>query len=214
MIGYTFTDVIIRESDFAHKISNLHLSNKFSDRILGRCANVILAPTALITCALDTLMCLGAGLGAICTLGMKKSFVDKMIVHFHETSQILAEPYLQLLTAIAPPYPEYTRYNGLFCNLVQPLGSNIKNLISPNNNFLKRHVASRLTIALLVTSLVITKVIDGVIGVIAAPISLVMAGKFKKLNTLALNGLYATNLIGDLMCLSIAIINPKAIFSG
>jgi hypothetical protein len=77
-----------------------------------------------------------------------------------------------------------------------------------SDNFLKRHVASRLTYALLAVSCLATRVADGAIGVAAAGLSVLTGGNFESLNNLAYRTLQAPGIINDLFYCTIKFINP------
>lgn len=77
-----------------------------------------------------------------------------------------------------------------------------------SENFLKRHVASRLTYILLAISCVVTRAVDGVIALPAAVLSILTVGKIQSLNNLAYRTLQATGIISDLAYCIIKIVNP------
>lgn len=77
-----------------------------------------------------------------------------------------------------------------------------------SDNFLKRHVASRLTYALLAVSCLVTRAVDGIIGIPAAGLSILTGGKFESLNNLAYRTLQAPGIINDLFYCTIKFINP------
>lgn len=76
-----------------------------------------------------------------------------------------------------------------------------------------RNVVSRLSFVVLAVAFTITRVVDGVIGIIATPLSLLCLGKSDRLNSTAFLGLTFTNLPLSLIYFAIRTINPQAQFT-
>lgn len=187
--------------------------------VLYRGAKFALAPVAFITCTLDTIVGLGYGLGTIRTLGTHKPTWEKTIIHLRHSREILLISYAFFLTAINPraDFPKTGTVissdgRGLTTNLVfepiKKVGINCRE----SDNFLKKHVASRLTYALLAISCLVTRAVDGIIGVPAAALSILTCGsvKFGSLHNVAYRGLQTTGIIDDLFYCTIKFINPWA----
>jgi|LakMenEpi03Aug12_release.lakeMendotaPanAssembly.Ray.scaffolds.fasta_scaffold08994_16 hypothetical protein len=79
-----------------------------------------------------------------------------------------------------------------------------------SENYLKRHVGSRLTYLSLALSSLITRIIDFIVGLLAAIVSLSIFGTSKFLNTMAYRELTGSALIKDLSFCAAKIINPWA----
>jgi len=208
--------------------------------VLARGAHFVLAPSFFITCAVDTIIGLGVGIGAFCTLGKHKPICEIAYAHLYSSNMLFVRPYVNLLQTINPEakladrsnfkgnIPFFINYHGetklcitnnkppmitadgtgylsdLIINPLKDIGRSCYN----SNNFLKRHVASRLTYALLAVSCLITRAVDGVIGVVAASLSILTGGKFESLNNLAYRTLQAPGIINDLFYCTIKFINP------
>lgn len=207
-------------------------------QIFSRGAYLALAPLSIITVALDTIVGIGAATMTLLTLGCYKKSYSISRSHFYIERGFI-NPYLFLLRSINPNSPfqqsfddvmsDGTRFlsalkgeiplkefkigiqgNGLFSNLV------IKPLIEKatdhqnSNNFLNKHIVSRLTYALLAISCVITRVADAAIALPAVALSLITLGQFNSLNCTAIRALYAPRLAFDLYFCLLKIINPWA----
>ena len=207
------TEKFIDNSSFTEKIKDLYDSEKRLDRILARFGCVVLVPTALITTALDTLLCLGAGLGALCTLGMEESLLERVIVYgYGGVEKILAKPYQKLLIAVSPSFPECNYDKDIFDKFFTTFTGKIEELVE-SEEFFKREVVSRLAAPLVVVAIVIADLFNIVIGIVCTPISFLLLGKSKIVNTLAYNGLRGIALIVNMILFPIALINPRSIFS-
>lgn len=203
--------------------------------VLGRGAHFMLAPTSFITNALDTIVGLGAGIGAICTLGKHQPTLTAAFNHLSRSNKLAVHPYVHFLKTINPE----AKFSGDLENLppteriiAMTIGSSyrparisgdgdgfisdtaitsLKNIARGcynSDNFLKRHVASRLTYVLLAISCLVTRVVDGVIGVLTGAFSILTVGKFESLNNVAYRALQAPGIINDLFYCTIKFINP------
>lgn len=193
--------------------------------ILARGAHILLTPVSFITSAVDTIIGLGAGIGAICTLGTHKQTFNVACYHLSSSKELFVLPYVNFVQTINPEarFSEayIVRYLGLakkamisgdgvgFLSdfVINPL-KNIARSCYNSDNFLTRHVASRLTYALLAVSCLVTRAVDGIIGIPAAALSILTVGKFESLNNLAYRTLQAPGIIGDLFYCTIKFINP------
>jgi hypothetical protein len=198
--------------------------------VLARGAHFVLAPASFITSAVDTIIGLGVGIGAICTLG--KHYPTFKIAHNHLSGSrgLFVRPYKNLLQTINPE----AKFSGDLANeshlvrqlrlakqakisgdgdgflsdlVIDPL-KDIARSCYNSDNFLKRHVASRLTYALLAISCLVTRVVDGIISIPVAGLSILTGGKFESLNNLAYRTLQAPGIINDLFYCTIKFINP------
>lgn len=193
--------------------------------VLARGAHLLLTPASFITSAVDTIIGLGAGIGAICTLGKHQSTVKVAFNHLSGSNKLFVRPYVNFLQTINPE----AKFSGDAAN--QPFGlakqamisgdgdgflsdlvinplKNIARSCYNSDNFLKRHVASRLTYALLAVACLVTRAVDGIIGIPAAGLSILTGGKFESLNNLAYRTLQAPGIINDLFYCTIKFINP------
>lgn len=181
----------------------------FQNQILARGANLLLVPTSLITCALDTIVGIGAGIGTILTVGKHLPTCQFACNHIKQSFQLLPHVYASLLRAIHPQASlGDTKLKGVV-GFVDPIWEKA-NTYSLSDHFLKRHVASRLTFALALVASVVTRAVDGIFGICFAALSLLTLGKIEKMNEVAYNTLKASGVIRDLFFSTLLILNPWA----
>ena len=207
--------------------------NFLKNHIFARCAYLILAPASIITSAVDTIIGLGAAVGTICTFGKHTPTYNIAYKHISFSRNLIVGPYVNILRTINPKAkftrnledecyakrhfgtkPDYTPPlvsvdgDGFTSNLVKdPLKNKARSCYN-SDNFLKRHISSRLTYALLAVSCIVTRAVDGIIGIPAAALSILTGGKFKTLNNLTFRALQAPAIIDDLFYCTIKFINP------
>jgi hypothetical protein len=203
---------------------NLVQSNEttfLKKQILARGARFVLTPASFISSALDTIIGLGAGIGAILTLGTHASTFKVAINHLSNSKMLVALPYVNILLTINPEAkvaenstnkykPPMIRADkdGLISDIVINSLRNVARTCYNSDNFLKRHVATRLTYVLLAVSCLVTRVVDGIIGIPAAGLSILTGGKYESLNNLAYRTLQTPGIIYDLFYCTIKLINP------
>lgn len=191
-------------------------------QIGGRFCYLALTPFSAITSIADTVIGIGAGIGTIATLGTNPKIFNTSISYISSSRYIIAKPYINILRTINPnakffefdPDKQKSSISptddGLLTGEVQRF-LELKALdASTSNNFLKRHVISRLTYALLAISSIVTRYVDGIIGVSAAVLSIAFLGTVEPLNNLAYRGLQSTGIISDLFYCTAKFINPWA----
>lgn len=191
--------------------------------VLARGAHSILAPCSFITNSVDTIIGLGVGIGVLFTAGTHKPTFKFAMNHLDGSRKIFAQPFFNLLKTINPEAkftgndqilnwhtsPLIGAYgNGFTAHFVIEDLKIVARSCYNSKNFLKRHVASRLTYALLAISCLVTRAVDGVICIPAASLSLLMVGKCESLNNLAYRTLKAPGIIHDLFFCTIRFINP------
>jgi len=196
----------------------------FKKHCLTRAILLATVPTYIVTSVVDLSIGVFAGFGALLTGGRYQPILDLAVIHLPSSKFIVALPYKHLLRAInlESKFPVFKKNrpsnqqpvvnydgNGLISHFViNYLEDVAKNVITSKNPF-KRHIVSRLTYGLLALSVVITRVVDGIIGVIAGTFAILTYGKIGVLNNLAIRGLQAPHLIYDLFDCTIKIINLK-----
>jgi len=143
--------------------------------VLARGAHFVLAPALFITSALDTIVGLGVGIGALCTLGKHKPTYKIASYHLSSANKLFVRPYVNLLRVINPEAKFSGDLDNLFIGFAKQAmisGSGdgfLSDLVANplldiarscynSDNFLKRHVASRLTYALLAVSYLVSGV--------------------------------------------------------
>lgn len=187
--------------------------------VLARAAHLALVPASFITSAVDTIIGLGVGIGVICTLGKHESTFKITRNHLFSSNRLFVRPYVNLLQTINPE-ANFSGSNGRSMISAEGVGflsdfslnllMNIARDCYNSDNFLKRHVFSRLTYVLLAVACLVTRAVDGIIGIPVAGLSILTGGKFESLNNLAYRTLQATGIIEDLFCCTIRFINPLA----
>src|SRR5205085_7208029 len=65
--------------------------------VLARGAHFLLAPASFITSAVDTIIGMGAGIGAICTLGKHRPLFKVAFNHLSCSNKLLVRPYINIL---------------------------------------------------------------------------------------------------------------------
>jgi len=179
--------------------------------ITQRAAFLSLVPLSTIASITDLVSGIFGVIASLSTLGRNKHLLRETNTHIKSFGNIISAPYLNLLKTINPNAP--------FTNPKhQPTGYLAPCFISPpskkatefrsSDNFFHRHISSRLSYALTSIVAIISRALDGVIGTIAAPISILTLGKFQCINNAAFHGLKAPALLTDLFYLSAIFINP------
>jgi len=201
-----------------------NISDKcYEAQFLARAGYFVLMPLSIITCAIDTIIGIGFGLANIFTGGTRKGTAAHTKNFLESSIYIIAEPYqclLQLVNPRAGFEPDCGDYffstnpnceDSFLTEIVREfLCDKAEEYRGSDNSFFKRHIASRLTYALLTISLVISRIADGVIGVVAAPFAVLTFGKFEILNNLAFQGLKTPGIISDLVLNITCTVNPWA----
>jgi hypothetical protein len=170
------------------------------------------APALFITSAVHTIVGLGVGIGIICTNGKHQPTIDVTFNHLCSSNLLFTLPYAIFLDTINPeakifePNKEAV-FSRFLINFINPLNEFAESCYN-SDNFLKKHVASRLTCVLLAVSCLVNRAADGVIGIGAGCLSIVTVGKYKPLNNLAFKTLQAPGIINDLFYCTIKFINP------
>lgn len=173
---------------------------------MGRHDILLLAPKSFIVCALDTILGLGGGIAAICTLGRNQATCDFTIAHLSYSTIVLSKPYEFILKAINPKANDYnTSFLG---KLVKPLLDK-GDEFAKADNFLKREVASRLTFGLAGIVAVIRRIVGAIIAIPVTCLSLLAAGRVECLNKTAIETLTSTGIIWDVFFYTLKILNPQ-----
>lgn len=210
-------------------------TNFFKKQVGARVGHLALTPWSAVTSVADTIVGFGAGLAAIATQGKHKPTFKFAIEHLDSSKKIIVRPYVNLLKTLNPeakfsgsisnaPYVHrYMAYvtgqkdafitgdgDGFITSYVSEFLKDVARSCYNSDSFLKRHIASRLTYALLAVSSVITRLADGIIGVVAATLSFITLGKEESINNLAYRALQAPGIVNDIFYCTIKLINPWA----
>jgi hypothetical protein len=176
-------------------------------QVLARGAFLALAPASLITIGVDTILGIGSGIAAICTLGKHKPIRKFASRHIVEANELFAVPYRSFLKAINPIAKLDFTSGYMVTSLTQPL-FDMADICKKSDNYLKKQVASRLTYALTAIACLVTSVVDGIFSLSFVALSILTAGKLKDVNNLAYKSLKAPGVIDDLYYLTLVTINP------
>jgi hypothetical protein len=210
MFNYaTATDhFIIKTKDSIYDSWNSPDASFVQKHILTRGAYLLLAPASLITTAIDTIVGLGAAIGAIAILGRSQKIFDFACGFACESNYLLSYPYQNFLQAINPD-ADFGDMNGyIVSSAISPIEDFAKEC-SKSENFLQRHVASRLTYALAALACLVTRAVDGVISIPMTAISIITLGNFALINNLAYKTLKAPGIIMDIFYFSVYVLNPQ-----
>lgn len=194
--------------DLKYFIDGLSCSNNFFHTCTGRALHLALVPVSFIRNAAYTIAGIGEAIKANCSCGVHKP-LGVTLTYLGYSRQLLTEPYMLFLRMINPkaaiPVISQTCSNGI---LTPPISYWIKNRAG---NYAKRgkFAPSRLTHALLPLACLVTRAVDGIIGIGAAVLSILTAGKFASLNDIAFRGLLAPDIIMDLFDSTFHIVNPN-----
>ncbi|MGE4574305.1 MULTISPECIES: hypothetical protein [Parachlamydia] len=203
-------------------------TNFFKKHVLARGLHLTLVPSSIVTSVIDTTIGLGIGIAVLATVGKHEKMTRFAFNHVFCASKLAVFPYVNFLQAINPKIHFLSNEYGKHANFAieakkcmisnegfgftsDPFNFRLRKKASEYcdaNSFFKRHVASRLTYALLALSCVVTRIADGIIGVPIAALSILTAGKFVFLNNLAYRTLQAPSIVGDLFYCTINCINP------
>ncbi|MBS4168512.1 hypothetical protein [Parachlamydia sp. AcF125] len=184
-------------------------TNFLKKHVIARGAYLALVPSSFVTSALDTIVGLGTGVGVFLTLGKQQKTFTIAFNHLINTDRLVAQPYAHFLKMVNPKAEFSDERCGIITYPVAGALDKKAEKFSSSNNFLKRHVASRLTYALLAISCLVTRAVDGIIGIPTATLSVLTAGKFESLNKLAYRSLKAPGIIADLFGCTLNVIDPR-----
>ncbi len=209
-------------------------TNFLKKQVLARGGNLVLTPWSATINVADTIIGISAGCASIATVGKHKSTYDFALLHLDSSRKVLVRPYTRLLKTINPqaPFTRAPRRNerwmtvlmdsntsdplingdgdGFITHYVWEALRNKAHDFYNSSNWGKRHIASRLTYALLAIASLVTRAVDGIIGVIAAGVSFLTLGKIESINNLAYRALQAPGIVKDLFYCTIKFINPWA----
>jgi hypothetical protein len=190
-------------------------TNFLKKEILARCGRLVLIPLSATTAALDVALGTIGAAGALLTQGRNKSLCSFAMKHLDASSKILAQPYANLLKTFDPKNSLSgstvgAAGEGIIADVLVSTPDYLAERCKKSNNFIVRHIASRLTYVLLATACLIARAVDGVIGALALPLSLITLGKCRSINALAYRGLQAPGILKDLCHYIVKFINPWA----
>ncbi|MCC5832857.1 MAG: hypothetical protein JJU12_07440 [Chlamydiales bacterium] len=195
------------------KLNDIYSHSKSHSKKFGiRGAYLSLVPVSAITSIVDTAIGACAAIPVLATAGKHEKTTDFAFQFLASSFTIVSKPYLNLLRTLNPTAEVNRHYDENYPGICAPyfvsMSDEIGNNYCGSNNFFKRHVASRLTYAFFAISLVVTRLVEGIIGLIAGAFSLLTVGKVPLLNNTAYLGLSATGIIHELFFFTLKVINP------
>lgn len=195
---------------------NWAVSQKFLKRhVLARAGFFALAPLSILTTFADTFIGGVSGTLSLITLGKSRKIYFFSADHLSSSKNIIATPYLNLIRTLNPQARFDSEKgiikrdgNGLITNFVY---KKIKKQVSDcykSSNIFKKHIATRGFFIALGASSVICRVVDGILGGLATPLSFLTFGKFHTINHIAVRGLKAGGMVQDVYYCAVKFINP------
>lgn len=216
---YTLLD---RVDNFANAYKGYNKSTFSAENNWARAKSFVCVPGSFVASILDT--CRGVPEGLIAGLpiavlremGYANKLAEEVFLdaekHISHSRLIVADPFKHLLQTINPKVLR----NDEGCIsmdgdgfIASGVGAVVESLTKTKSS-LYRHTVSRLVYALAPIALVIARIADAIIGLVAAPLALLSCGirPVPFLNHLAYRGLQAPGLISDLYQCAIGFINP------
>ncbi len=220
-----------RSNNFCLYYINRNLSNsesKLKSQCLAKGALIGLGVLNIVTGIADTAIGVALGCANVATAGTNYKIYKATISQFTNTQAMLSISYMNFLRTINPkgvfsqnltkkflpddykPPVISVKGDGLLTDSVTTSINKFARDCYTSDNKLKKHVISRLTYPVLALAYLVTRTVDGIIGLLAATFSLLTLGKFTILNNVAFRGLQAPGIIGDLFYCAVKTINPSA----
>ncbi len=220
-------------SYISSNLSNSSEASFYKKEILARGGYLLLAPLSIVTSLADTIIGVVLGVASIATAGKEKRIYNCTLDHLQSGRKIVVRPYVNFIKALNPEakfsgsIENMDRMTRLFAEerkdafitgdgdgfitdfVFDKLRSHAQKCYN-SNNLVSRHIGARLSYGLLALSCLVTRAVDGLIGVPSAIISCLTFGKIESINNLAYRGLQFPGVIKDLFYCSVKIINPWA----
>jgi hypothetical protein len=176
--------------------------------VLARGAYLSLAAFSFIGNALGTIA--GLSIAVMAPILTKNNKIYNLSSEWTACSgRLFSQPYACFLRTINPEAEINKSRSILSSSILQPLVV-FANTNKGSSNFLKKHVASRLTYGLLAISCLVIRAVQGVISIPTTLLSILTLGKFQFINTLAHQNLIAPIIIHELFRYVPQFINPWA----
>jgi len=199
-----------------HLYISQHLRNPKAScatrEIASRVSFLALVPFSLIPSAADAIIGTGIGVVAVLSGGTLCTTNDIHRRYIDSTNHLLSQPYICLLRTINPNVLVESPGRGYFTSKVQGFIAQAIRNCNESESTLVKHFVSRLTFALYGIASVVTRAVDGVLGVIAALFSFMTLGYFTELNRFAYRNLQVTGVIEDLVKSILGCMRPSLAF--
>lgn len=180
---------------------------------MSRGLTVLTGVATPFTTALDTIIGLGAFLGAGVTLGRIDYFNKHMSNHLH-SFKVLPSRTMRSVVKFFKPKAKFGKKvdfkNGLITECVKTTLNRALAICSrEDSNIFNRKITTRL-IALLQIVASITRIADFCIGLVATLLVVITLGSSESINDIAFRGLQITGLVTDILEACIKFLNPSA----
>jgi hypothetical protein len=202
----------------ANTLAGDHASFK-SKQIYARASFVGFIPASIAAISIETVLGMLLGVGSVITIGKHSDVYKTSKFHLKCSNILISLPYYNFLCAINPTAELTTtkkgqdavvKKQGLITESTRKAFKNFAKGNAQSTNWFPKQVTSRLTYATLLVACVVTRAVDGVIGLGAAAASILLLGTSKTLNTVAYKALQTPGIIYDIYYCGIKFINPGA----
>jgi|694.fasta_scaffold16970_4 hypothetical protein len=210
-VSLTHSTIYPSEKYIVENFTSQKNTSYLKREVLARGAYLALIPTFLTTYALDILIGLGSCLVTFSTLGTHMPSYRATHNHLMGSTQLLNNSYFLFLRMVNPmsKVPTAERDGVIHDSVRQFLQSKASEFRS-SDNYLKKEVASRLTYALLALASIVTRAVDGVVGILVATFSISTFGAFDWANGFACKALTPSGIIYDIVWCALKVLNPEA----
>ena len=192
-------------------------TNVFYKHILARGAHLGLVPVACITTAIDTVAGLGSAIGTVLTLGTEDDSARFTFEQLKGSGALLMLPMMNFMLAFnssameksADAWIGMSEHGLVSAPCIDAITDFAQEFEYSSDSCFTRNVTARLSYAVLLVSCIVTRAVDGVLGVLAAVFAIVPCFAYCEwLNHAALRGLQAPEILRDLFVCTIGMINP------
>lgn len=188
-------------------VSDLNL--RLSERFQSFAAIPLVAGVAIVGGLVGAVSAVGAAV----LLGRNKEVNEFSFECFNAFSEIFSMVNSASLMVINPDFKVKRAVSFFKANVNELPLYNKATEFAGSENFLKKHVASRLTQGVYLVAAIVARVADMALGLVSAPLSLLTLGLFNPLNNFAINHLRAgPGIVLEIFRSTILIINPWAEF--
>lgn len=204
----------------------------FHRHVTGRIGYMIVTPLSFLACAGDGIIGTAAGICSFIVFGSNQQVWSFARNHLHSAEYILGFHHILRIVNPSAIFPidrnggaEATAYFWNESLKIPKIGTEGKGMITEfvlskikkfayncyeSDSFIPMHIISRLSYLLLGIACTVTRVVDGVLGMVTAPISLMTCGTIDNLNIFTLRSLKVAGIANDIFYCASKFINPWA----
>jgi hypothetical protein len=178
--------------------------------VVSRAGYLAAIPCHIFASAIDGIASIGTGFYSIITAGTNKKSLQFAGCQINSFVSLLPDAFYHLQNTICPGTErDSLTSDGILTKYVyQAINAGIQKC-NESDNFILKHVISRLTAILLPLACAVTRAVDFFLGIVAALAALLTAGKIKHLNNLAGQGLQINGIALDLFMGVLRFVNPQ-----